>query len=130
MTDINLYNLTTEELKKQARILDVNLKGNPSDETIRERILEALGEKPEEEVKPVVKGAKDDWVTIVIAEDEKDQQPAFVGVNGKSYRIRRGEPVAVPPQVVEVLKHAQQIITNPKTGVSKAVPTYPFRVEG
>lgn len=130
MTDINLYNLTTEELKKQARILDINLKGNPSDETIRERILEALGENKTEEPKPVVGRSKDDWVTIIIAEDEKDQQPAFVGVNGKSYRIRRGEPVSVPPQVVEVLKHAQQIITNPKTGESKAVPTYPYRIEG
>ena len=39
----------------------------------------------------------------MIAEDENDQQPVYVGVNGKSYFIRRGEPVAVPPEVVGVL---------------------------
>ena len=131
MSEVNLYNLTIDQLKEQARILGIAIKGNPSADALRERIRSAIEIEP-----PAGTKAKEDnpdrrkgWVTIVIAEDEKDQQPAFVGVNGKSYRIRRGEPVAVPPEVVAVLGDAKQVIINPKDGSTKKVPTYPFRIE-
>lgn len=127
--NINLYNLSSEDLREQARILGISLKGNPNDDTIRKKIMEETGDAPKEP-EPVKGKDRADWVTIVIAEDETDQQPAFVGINGKAYWIRRGEPVAVPPSVVEVLKHAKQVKTNPKTGERKFVPTYPFSVEG
>lgn len=126
MSEVNLYNLSTEELRNQARILGVSLKGNPSDDTVRGKIREALGEE-KKEPEPTKKN-RDGWITIIIAEDESDQQPAFVGVNGKAYYIRRGEPVAVPEAVVEVLEHAMQVKTNPKTGEQKRVPTYPFSI--
>jgi len=125
----NLYNLNLDELKEQARILGVDVKGNLGIGRLRELIKEAIGAKNEEEEKSPVLDRKKNWVTIVISEDEKDQQPAFVGVNGKSYWIRRGEPVAVPPEVVEALRYAQQVITDPKDGSQKKVPTYPFYVE-
>jgi len=131
MSEVNLYNLSLDELKEQARILGIVIKGNPSADALRERIRSAIEVEPPSDLKKKdeTPDRKAGWITIVIAEDEKDQQPAFVGVNGKSYRIRRGEPVAVPPEVVAVLKDAQQLIINPKTGTSKKVPTYPFRVE-
>lgn len=125
----NLYNLNLDELKEQARILGIDVKGNLGIGRLRELIKEAIGAKNEEEEKSPVLDRKKNWVTIVISEDEKDQQPAFVGVNGKSYWIRRGEPVAVPPEVVEALRYAQQVITDPKDGSQKKVPTYPFYVE-
>ena len=132
MSELNLYNLSLDELKEQARILGIVVRGNVSIDTLRTKIKAAVeieptaaeSNKPQEDL-----GRKKDWVTIVIAEDENDTQPAFVGVNGKSYRIRRGEPVAVPPEVVAVLNDAQQLVHNPKTGQSIAIPTYPFRVE-
>jgi len=132
MSELNLYNLSHDELKEQARILGIVVRGNVSIDTLRTKIKAAVeieptaaeASKPQEDL-----GRKKDWVTIVIAEDEADTQPAFVGVNGRSYRIRRGEPVAVPPEVVAVLNDAQQLVHNPKTGQSKKIPTYPFRVE-
>jgi hypothetical protein len=133
MSEVNLYNLSIDQLKEQARILGIVIKGNPSADALRERIRSAIEVEPSEDKKASAKKEDPDrkkgWVTIVIAEDEQDQQPAFVGINGKSYRIRRGEPVAVPPEVVSVLKDAMQVITNTKTGEQKRVPTYPFRVE-
>lgn len=131
MSELNLYNLSLDQLKEQARILGIVIKGNPGAETLRARIKQAIEIEPpadQRETRQESPDRKKDWVTIVIAEDETDQQPAFVGVNGKSYRIRRGEPVAVPPPVVEVLKNAIQVVVK-ADGTRKRVPTYPFRVE-
>ena len=131
MSDINLYNLSRDELLEQARILGIVTRGNVTAETLRKKIKAAIEIEPPADQKVEKEedlGRKKDWITIVIAEDENDTQPAFVGVNGNSYRIRRGEPVAVPPEVVRVLGDAQQVVTS-NDGSSKKVPTYPFRVE-
>ena len=133
MSEVNLYNLSVEELKEQARILGIVIRGNPSADTLRDRIRAAVNIEPAEGFEPRAEEAPDrkkDWKTVVISEDERDQQPVFVGVNGKSYWIRRGEPVRVPPEVVNVLHDAKQAVWNGKDGVTKMVPTYPFRVEG
>ena len=133
MSEINLYNLTLDELKEQARILGIQVRGNPSADTLREKIKQAVNIEPAADAKPAAEESVDrkkGWKTIVIAEDEQDQQPVFVGINGKNYWIRRGEPVQVPPEVVTVLSDAQQVVWNGKDGTSKTIPTYPFRVEG
>lgn len=99
MSEVNLYNLSVEELKEQARILGIVIRGNPSADTLRDRIRAAVNIEPAEGSEPRAEEAPDrrkDWKTVVISEDERDQQPVFVGVNGKSYWIRRGEPVRVP----------------------------------
>ena len=132
MSDVNLYNLSLDELKEQARILGIVIRGNPSADTLRERIRNAVNIEPAESEKPVDvddSDRKKDWITIVIAEDESNQQPVYVGVNGKSYYIRRGEPVAVPPEVVGVLSDAKQVVINGKDGTSKTIPSYPFQIE-
>ena len=133
MSEINLYNLTLDELKEQARILGIQVRGNPSADTLREKIKQAVNIEPAADAKPAAEESVDrkkGWKTIVIAEDEQDQQPVFVGINGKNYWIRRGEPVQVPPEVITVLSDAQQVVWNGKDGTSKTIPTYPFRVEG
>lgn len=133
MSEVNLYNLSLEELKEQARILGIVVRGNVGADTLRAKIKAAVEiEPPADQAvrKEEDLGKKQDWITIVIAEDERDTQPAFVGVNGKSYRIRRGEPVLVPPEVVTVLTDAKQIVVSAKDGSTKSVPTYPFRIEG
>lgn len=125
--EINLYNLTLAELKEQARILGIDIKGSITSDVLRKKIQDLVsGEKVVEDVQLE---AKSGWKTIVIAESDRDQQPVFVGVNGKNYRIRRGEPVLVPPEVVSVLKDANQVVINPKDGSKRTVPSYPFRVE-
>ncbi|NCF34757.1 MAG: hypothetical protein GWP50_14455 [Proteobacteria bacterium] len=131
MSEVNLYNLSLEELKEQARILGIVIKGNPSADTLRERIRRAVVVEPAADTKSEVEEPerRSGWPTIVISEDENDQQPVFVGVNGKNYWIRRGEPVAVPPEVVNALTDAKQVVWNGKDGVSKTIPSYPFRIE-
>jgi hypothetical protein len=130
MSDINLYNLSLEELKEQARILGIVIRGNPSADTLREKIRQAVNIEPAADAKPVAEedlDRKKDWVTVVIAEDENDQHPVFVGVNGKNYWIRRGEPVPVPPEVVTVLQDAIQMGLDSKGNVTSR-PTYPFSI--
>tara|TARA_B100002019_G_C21117797_1_gene521761 strand:- start:10 stop:411 length:402 start_codon:yes stop_codon:yes gene_type:complete len=132
MSEINLYNLSIDELKEQARILGIAIRGNPSADTLREKIRQAVNIEPAESSKPADvddSDRKKDWITIVISEDENDQQPVYVGVNGKSYFIRRGEPVAVPPEVVGVLSDAKQTVPTGKDGAFKTIQTYPFSIE-
>jgi len=130
MSDINLYNLSLEELKEQARILGIVIRGNPSADTLREKIRQAVNIEPAADAKPVAEedlDRKKDWITVVIAEDENDQHPVFVGVNGKNHWIRRGEPVPVPPEVVTVLQDAIQVGMDSK-GNATTRPTYPFSI--
>ena len=42
MSEINLYNLSIDELKEQARILGIAIRGNPSADTLRERSVRPL----------------------------------------------------------------------------------------
>lgn len=131
MSDTNLYNLTIDELKEQARILGIQVRGNPSADTLRDKIRQAVNIEPAESKKPEAKedvDRKKGWKKIVIAEDENDTRPVFVGINGKNFWIRRGEPVLVPPEVITVLKDAIQVVWNGKEGTSKEIPTYPYQV--
>jgi len=130
MSDINLYNLSVDELKEQARILGIAIRGNPSADTLREKIRQAVNIEPAEGDKPVAEedlDRKKDWVTIVVQEDENDPHPVFVGVNGKNYWIRRGEPVPVPPEVATVLETAKQAGMDSK-GKPTVKHTYPFSI--
>lgn len=52
-------------------------------------------------------GRKEEMVEIELFYDgEKYSEPLFVGVNGKSYLIKRGEPVMVPKSVAEVIRNS------------------------
>lgn len=137
MTDMNLQSLSYEELKEQARILGVPVKGNT--ETLRQNIQAALSgdvlevAESKETLEPAKTNKKKDWKMIQIAEKDGETQPVFVGSNGRQVYVRRGEPVEVPPWVVEVLSHANQMVRARKPGTDnewewKSVPSYPFQV--
>lgn len=130
MSELNLNTLTIEELKEQARIMDIELKGNPSAHTIRTRIQEAMGEAKKEKPAPITKHTK----RIILAEDATNNQPVYVGYNGISYRIRRGEPVDVPAPLVEILDHAMQSVPvrdrDGRIDGWKKVHAYPFQIVG
>lgn len=51
---------------------------------------------------------KEGFVPVIIPKDpaNKHESAKFVGVNGKSYLVKRGETVYVPPEVAEVLRLA------------------------
>lgn len=126
MSDATIENMSSADLKEQARIFGISLKGNPSDEVLREKIREAMTEKPAEaEPEDINLNAKADWVTIEVVEKE-GAPPLYVGVNGVSYLIERGVPVAVPPGVVAALEDASRLVKN-KDGDERRVYAHPFR---
>lgn len=134
MTPQEIQALTGEELRAQAKIFDVSLKGNPGDKLIQERLIEALGLSNEEEPSDKSNSNKDvslgkqKNITIVIATKEDDDQPVPVGLNGKVYRMVRGEEVTVPKGVADILSNAKQIVRDKKTGKDREVLAYPFQI--
>jgi len=51
-------------------------------------------------------GPKESWPVIEIDEVKGAPNFQFVQINGIPFQIKRGEPVAVPPAVLEVLQNA------------------------
>ena len=49
-------------------------------------------------------------VTIRLPLSRGEREDVYVAVNGKSYLIRRGEPVEVPECVAEVLGRREQML--------------------
>jgi len=47
-------------------------------------------------------------IKLPLTRAEKDD--VFVGVNGKTYLIKRGEAVEVPESVAEVLQHREKML--------------------
>lgn len=50
---------------------------------------------------------KDNPVTIRLPKTRELQEDVFVSVNQRTWLIRRGETVEVPPCVAEVLQHSE-----------------------
>ena len=59
------------------------------------------------EVKNTEKKVK---IKIPLTRDTSDD--VYVGVNGKTYLIKRGEEVEVPESVVEVLNNSERMLAN------------------
>lgn len=51
-----------------------------------------------------------DTVVIRLPLSRGEREDVYVAVNGKSYLIRRGEPVEVPCAVAEVLERREQML--------------------
>ncbi len=71
-------------------------------------------------------------VRILISEgSEQDLPYVFVGVNGQSYQISRGEEVDVPVEVLEVLDNAVTVTyvkTKDRKQVARRQLRFPYRV--
>lgn len=71
-------------------------------------------------------------IQIAVGNNKGEDQPVFVGVNGKGMFIPRGEPVEVPYAYYEALNNARQYrySSNEQDGLQAPVevPTYPFSV--
>ena len=52
---------------------------------------------------------KENTVTIRLPKTRELQDDVFVSVNSRSWLIRRGETVEVPPCVAEVLQHSEEM---------------------
>lgn len=128
MTDLN--DLSFDELKDQAELLGVKFDGRTSEELLKKRIQEKLGEPTEDlvDISLMKADETESRITIIINENERDKQPVPVGVNGKTYLIQRGKKVAVPPAVIEVLNHAEKEVWSSDMDESHKVLRYPYQV--
>jgi len=129
-----LDTMSLDELKEQADILEVAYPHNITQATLLKKVEAALnGEEAEEEAPaPKVEQPKavdiKKKVWIVISEDPTDNQTAFVGVNGKSFRIKRGIPVEIPEYILPTLKRAQKEVLDAQTKTWRKIPTYSYQI--
>lgn len=124
-----------EHLLEQADILEIDGAQEMSTEDLRNALTEKLDDKSTSnarkkapaKAKSSTKKDDSETVTVVVEESEYDRQPAYVGLNGKSYRLQRGIEVTVPRGVAQILLTAKQKVRN-SDGTDREVPTYPTRV--
>lgn len=127
--DKNIEEMSIDELKEYADMLNVSYAANIGKETLLAKVKTVLGE-PEEEAEPAHPSvAKDDErVTIIIGTSESDKQPVPVSVNGRNYVMQRGKEVSVPPCVLEVLDHAVKQVWDSEMKEYSKVKRYPYQV--
>lgn len=142
MSEVNVNTMDRATLEQTANDLDVKFAHNASDETLRNKLREALGEPPTPSLEPAPQPAAPEHSTepsstapakerrfeIIIQTDGKDKQPVPVGVNGKMWAIQRGKNVIVPESVVEVLKNANRYEYDPEDMSRTEVLAYPFQI--
>lgn len=133
MTD-ELYAMSHAEMLEQAEVLGVEGADTMAEADLRAALASLLdggsAKKRSPRKKAAPKASNDpfsEMVRVVVEESDNDRQPAYVGVNGRSYRIKRGVEVDVPRPVANVLLGAKQKVRNPD-GTDREVPTYPTRV--
>lgn len=127
-----LQAMTHKELLEQADVLGVEGAADMAEEDLRTALASQLegGTRKKPATRKRAKASGDpfaDIVRIVVEESDTDRQPVYVGVNGKSYRIKRGVEVDVPRPVANVLLSAKQRVRNPD-GTDREVSTYPTRI--
>lgn len=130
MSEINVNEMSRDELEATAADLGIEFRANISDEKLAERIRVHLGEPAPEitQGENLAGESKETRYEITIATDSQDKQPVRVGVNGYFYTIKRGEKVTVPASVVEVLSNAVQYVYDPQSMERQEVLSYPFQV--
>ena len=70
-------------------------------------VAETEAKETTEAKKPDRKGLSGETTTITLFYDGlKYKDPLFVQINGKSFLIKRGEPVEVPVEVAEVINQS------------------------
>lgn len=70
---------------------------------------EKMTEKqPKEESTKEAEQPKTVKIRLPLTREEKDD--VFVGLNGRTYLIKRGETVEVPEGVAEILKHREEML--------------------
>lgn len=99
--------------------------------------VEIVASPPSVDAKPVKKasiGMQKDYVHIILEESENMPPTGLpIGVNGKGYILRAGEPAWVPPAVIEVLDNAIQAMPRKDSNTLKVIGTrsrrrFPYRL--
>lgn len=120
---MNLNDMTREQLLEQADVLELDIAKNTTTSNLLKAIKAELGEA---DVPKSVK--KTDDVQINFANDQKNKQPVFFGLNGKSYRFPRGKWVRCPRALLPTIENAKRRIQD-ESGEWMEVNAYPYQVK-
>jgi hypothetical protein len=89
-------------------------------ETLVDDVIEATPAKTSK----TKAAAKEETVTISVASTDRDTADVFVGVNGRTFLIKRDAVVTVPKYIYEHLRDAKETIFDPKTGEERKIASY------
>ncbi|MGS2743605.1 hypothetical protein ACU6TU_08410 [Halomonas sp. LS-001] len=128
MSDVNVSTMERPELEQTANDLGIKFAHNITDDTLRKKIAEQLGEAPPPAITAPPADTKRKRFEITIHQDSNDKQPVQVGVNGRMYVMKRGVKVTVPDTVVHVLENATRFEYDPRTMQRSEITAYPFTV--
>ncbi|MCW7556490.1 hypothetical protein NX722_28410 [Endozoicomonas gorgoniicola] len=125
----------SEATKQKADELGITYPNNIGEDTLLKKIDEHLGnfsdaddsDEQQETPKTSSGSERPEKVTIILQEDENNQQPVPVGFNGKNYVIKRGVEVEVPYGVYAILKDATETHYD-EDGNASQRQSYPFNV--
>lgn len=125
-----IESMSLEELKDLADTLGETYASNIGEETLRKKLQAKLGEpveEPEQVIPSAVEG--EERIAITIHKSPTDKQPVPVGVNGKTWLIKRGVKVEVPKSVIEILNNAVCLAWDSDMEEYSEVRRYPYTVE-
>lgn len=144
MAGIEKEEVASEPAKKSAtkrKAVKQTPKQEPKDEAMDQAVIEAKRKAAEAVAKASDtaipdQGAKSTWPVVEIDEIKGSPNFHFVQVNGIPFQVKRGEPVAVPPAVLDVLQNAvgHRVVQepDPSTGQTKTrlvrYATVPYRI--
>ena len=130
----NYGDMDKNELRDLAISKGLTVSGSMGKDTLISLLMNHNEEMPIKgnQVTSTVKETNDErvWIEIQKTAEAMGSDDVIVGVNFKTYQIKRGVPVAVPKPVAEVLKNAVRSIYkwNEQTQekIETQVPAYPF----
>lgn len=124
---MNLSKMTKAELLEQAAVLELEIPGAATNAEIIAAINAELGDEAAE---AEASAASEGFCEIMFANDQKNKQPVFIGVNGKSFRFPRGKWVKCPKYLLPTIELAKKEIKDDEEGTWMSVDAYPYQVKG
>lgn len=127
MSDMNIDTLDAAELKKQLNALEVEYNPKANAETLRKKLKEALGSNEEEDELPKNEH-KNSYVEIKFDKDEKNKQPVYFGLNGRSYRFLRGVWARCPRILLPTIENTKKDVWDEEEKKLDSIQPYPYQV--
>lgn len=123
---MNISDLTRDEIIEQLSSLEIEFSSKSATETLRKALAKEINGDDDQEEPAGKSGGK--FIEINFAKDKDDKQPVYVGVNGKSYRFKRGEWVKCPRHLLPTIENIQTSSMDDDTKEIITMPTYPYQV--
>lgn len=130
MSDINIDALSAAELKSQLDALEVDYNPKANAETLRKKLKEALGQDDADKADsaPLEGEFQGKFIEIMFHKDKDDKQPVYVGVNGKSFRFKRGEWAKCPRYLMPTIENMKKDVLDEDTMETITIQPYAYQV--